>query len=241
MGAQQDIYDRSYVRALFDGMCDSYDRVNFLFSFGFSNRWRRQFLKHIPQHGGQIKVIDLLTGMGETWKYVKERFPGAELSALDFSTGMLKHAAMKNTRHYGGAVNLLEDDIINCSLPDAHYDAVVCAFGLKTFNREQLQLLAHNVNRILKPGGHFSFIEVSIPRNNLLRLFYKIHLKHIVPLAGKMLRGSSQHYNMLWEYANIYSGSEEVKSIFECVGLHVDYDRYFNGCATGVHGQKVSG
>lgn len=42
----ENIYDPEFVKGLFNRMSNSYERMNFITSFGFSIRWRRQFLKH---------------------------------------------------------------------------------------------------------------------------------------------------------------------------------------------------
>ena len=65
--------------------------------------------------------------------------------------------------------------------PDHSADFIVCSFGLKTFNETQLGTLADEVVRLLKPGGVFSFIEISVPQN-ALRPAYMFYLKKLIPL-----------------------------------------------------------
>ncbi len=65
-----DIYEADYVRQLFDEMSESYDRVNYLTSFGFSQRWRRQCVEHALIQSGET-VHDLMCGMGECWGYMR--------------------------------------------------------------------------------------------------------------------------------------------------------------------------
>ena len=77
-------------------MSGSYERVNYITSFGFSIRWRRQFINRIPATDEKIEVIDLLTGMGENWESVRRIFPNANISSLDFSEEMIKRAELKN-------------------------------------------------------------------------------------------------------------------------------------------------
>ncbi len=48
-------------------MSSSYERMNFIKSFGFLIRWRRQFLAPFKQTKHKAELIDLLTEMGETW------------------------------------------------------------------------------------------------------------------------------------------------------------------------------
>lgn len=89
------IYNPEYVKTLFDKMSQSYERMNYITSFGFSIRWRHQFLNKIEPSSEKIKIIDLLSGMGETWMPTIAKFPNAQLTALDFSEGMLKYASKK--------------------------------------------------------------------------------------------------------------------------------------------------
>ncbi len=233
------IYNPQYVKELFDKMSGSYERVNYITSFGFSLRWRRQFLKHFAPSHDKIEVIDLMTGMGEVWVPMRHKFPNANLSALDFSEGMIKNAESKNDKHFNGRVNVLHQDLLNNELPANHYDIVLCAFGLKTFDAGQLAIMAREVKRILKPGGQFSMIEVSAPENPLLKLLYQLHLSKVVPVAGRLLLGNPREYRMLWQYTSAFKDASAAAKIFSDAGLDTQYVKYFNGCATGFTGRKM--
>jgi demethylmenaquinone methyltransferase/2-methoxy-6-polyprenyl-1,4-benzoquinol methylase len=234
----ENIYNPAFVKGLFNRMSGSYERVNFITSFGFSIRWRRQLLNLFQANKDNIEVIDLMTGMGETWYAVKRKFPNARLSALDFSSEMLKNAKKKNKQHFGNKINLLQQDVLENDLPSNHYDVVVCAFGLKTLGSEQLQTLAKEVRRILKEGGQFSFIEVSKPEINLLKSLYGFYLRQIIPILGRILLGNPQEYKMLWRYTDEFENARSASVIFNLNGLKTTYHSYFYGCATGFSGQK---
>jgi len=236
MESSEGIYAPDRVRQLFDRMSESYERMNYLTSFGFSIRWREQFVRKLPGSDEPLKIIDLMTGMGETWSGVRHRYPNAQLCGLDFSSAMLKHAERRNRRHVSGPVLLIQQDVLRNELSSAEFDRVFCAFGLKTFNEEQLHRLAEEVKRILKPGGGFSFIEVSKPKGALLDLLYCFHLKHVVPVVGKLMLGGPAEYRLLWKYTVAYGTSERAAEIFRSKGMKVSYDTYFHGCATGFHG-----
>ncbi|MBL7954380.1 MAG: class I SAM-dependent methyltransferase [Flavobacteriales bacterium] len=235
----EDIYTPTYVQRLFDRMSSSYERMNYLTSFGFSLRWRRQFLAGIPATTAPVVVIDLLTGMGETWGAVHRRFPNARLSALDFSEGMLRHARAKSVARYGGRVEVLHQDVLQNHLPSAHFDIVTCAFGLKTFNPEQLARLAQETLRILKPGGRFAFVEVSEPNVVLLRALYGLYLGSVIPVLGRVLLGDPAEYKMLWRYTSAFGHAKAAMAIFQEAGLQAAYTSHFYGCATGFHGVKA--
>src|SRR5687767_11036397 len=93
-----DIYEAEYVRRLFDEMSESYDRVNYLTSFGFSQRWRRQCVENALIEPGET-VHDLMCGMGECWRYIG-RMAGenGRVVAVDFSSGMLSGAARRRSQ-----------------------------------------------------------------------------------------------------------------------------------------------
>jgi ubiquinone/menaquinone biosynthesis methyltransferase len=236
---ENNIYNPEYVKGLFNKMSSSYERMNFITSFGFSIRWRRQFLEPFKQSKHKAEIIDLLTGMGETWNATKNKFPNSNLTVLDFSKGMLKYAKQKNETKFKSEVILLQQDILNNKLPSNHYDFVTCAFGLKTFNEEQLNILAIETKRILKSGGQFSFIEVSKPNNKLLKLLYGFYLGQIIPILGRLLLGNPEEYKMLWQYTDKFDNAKNATEIFAKTGLMTKFNSYFYGCATGFYGTKT--
>ncbi|MFM2017207.1 MAG: hypothetical protein RL007_863 [Bacteroidota bacterium] len=232
-------YDPEFIRDLFNRMSGSYERVNYITSFGFSLRWRKQFLKKIAPSKEPIRILDLMTGMGETWNPIRDRFPNAELSTLDYSEGMLVHANHKNQKSFSGKVIVHHQDLLKNTLPSDHYDVVLSAFGLKTFNPQQVNRLAEEVKRVLKPGGKFSLIEVSSPNSALLQALYRLHLKHVVPICGRLFLGNPQEYRMLWKYTEQFGNSESAAQQFKKAGLNAEYVAYFGGCATGIQGCKL--
>ena len=234
----ENIYTPAFIRGLFNHMSASYERMNYITSFGFSIRWRKQFLNVLPQTNEPIRVLDLLTGMGETWNATRRKFPAAEMHALDFSEGMLHYAQRKNTRKFHQQINLIHEDVLANSLLPDQYDVITCAFGLKTFDEEQLLKLAGEVKRILKPGGHFTFIEVSTPAPSVLRMLYAFYLSKIIPVIGKLFLGDAKDYRMLWTYTSRFNNSKQAYQLFKSVGLDTHYKSYFWGCATGVYGKK---
>jgi demethylmenaquinone methyltransferase/2-methoxy-6-polyprenyl-1,4-benzoquinol methylase len=234
----QNIYNPEYIKGLFNQMSSSYERVNYISSFGFSVRWRRQVLKKVKVTQEKVEVIDLMTGIGEMWNAIAHQLPNATISALDYSESMLEKAKEKNNLKYNGKVNLMLQNVLENELPSNHYDYVTCSFGLKTFNNEQIEVLANEIKRILKPGGQFSFIEVSEPRNKVLKFFYGIYIGGFIPVLGTMLFGRVNEYKMLWRYTKQFKDAKLASECFKSVGLDNTFHSFFFGCATGFSGQK---
>lgn len=235
---KENIYNPEFVKTLFNKMSTSYERMNYITSFGFSIRWRSQFLRALDSNKNKIELIDLLTGMGETWESIQKTFPDATISALDFSQGMLHSAKKKNERHFGNNILLLQQDVLENTIPGNHFDVVTCAFGLKTFDDIQLTKLAIEIKRILKPNGQFSFVEVSKPKNPVLKALYRFYLGKLIPVFGKLMLGDPTEYKMLWQYIDKFENAKNAMEIFRSQGLQVRYNSYFFGCATGFNGKK---
>lgn len=219
-------------------MSKSYERVNYITSFGFSIRWRRQSLAHLEGSLNNIKAIDLMTGMGEIWAPLKKKFPNASLTALDFSDEMLSQASEKNQKYFNNQIIIVQKNILNSDLPGDYFDLITCSFGLKTFNEKQIHILASETKRILKKGGHFSFIEVSKPSNPVLHVLFAFYLSKIIPVLGWLFLGDPREYKMLWKYTSIFKNSNNAAKIFEQYGLSVISKSFFFGCASGFHGTK---
>ena len=234
----QNIYEPDFVKKLFNQMSGSYERMNFITSFGFSIIWRKQFLRKLRSSQENNNIIDLLSGLGENWKSLNQKYPNGNLYALDFSEEMISKSEFKNSNSFNNKFKIRQEDLLNNHLSSNYFDFVSCAFGLKTFNEEQLYIFAETLNRILKQNGEFSFIEISVPSNPLLKFFFGFYLGKIIPVLGKLFLGNPSDYKLLWKYTTQFKNCKEVQSIFEKNNLEVKYHSYFFGCATGVSGRK---
>lgn len=235
----QDIYDSKYVEELFDKMSGSYDRMNYITSFGFSSAWRNQCIKDLNMSDSKV-IVDLMSGMGECWSPIAKKAPqNAELIALDFSGEMVKHARNRVSKIKLKKITLLKEDVFSNSIETGKADCVVSGFGLKTFTPDQLNELAHQIHRILKPNGQFSLIDVSVPEGKVLKLFYLFYLKRVIPILGWLFLGNPSTYKMLGVYTENFQNSREVERIFKAHDFEVEYVEYFFGCASGIRGRKL--
>lgn len=235
----QDIYASNYVEELFDKMSGSYKRMNYISSFGFSSIWRRQCVAKVELKEAQT-VVDLMTGMGECWSPILKRAPrDVKLIGLDFSGGMLKHAQRRIKKFPKHRIEALHQDLFHNTLEDKTADCVVSGFGSRTFSHNQLDGLAQEIERILKPNGVFSLIEISTPNNKLLNALYLFYLKKVIPVLGRIFLGNPETYKMLGIYTEKFGNSKAALEIFRKYHFEVRYESYFFGCATGISGRKL--
>ncbi len=177
--------------------------------------------------------------MGECWKYIHIKADiDAKIIGLDFSTEMINKAEKHRNKYTNRNIELLKENVFNNSIKSQSVDTVVSGFGLKTFNDEQLVDLAKEINRILKPNGNFSLIDVSVPKNKILKVFYIFYLQYIIPILGVLFLGNAGTYRMLGIYTTKFGNARIVERIFSEQGFEVEYVEYFYGCASGIKGIK---
>ena len=234
---QEDPYDGDFVRDVFERMAATYGITNLISSFGFCRRWRRQCVAGAEIDSGMV-VFDLMSGMGECWHMIGRRLGGSgRIVAVDFSDEMCRRAE-GNARHAGVAVEVLREDVLKNSIPDAAADCVVSSFGLKTFSEVQMRDLAQQIARILRPGGSYSLLEISMPDARLLRGPYGFYLRRIIPQIGRLLLGDPSCYRMLSVYTRAFRNCGVMAELLAQAGLTVNLRRHFFGCATSVVGRR---
>jgi demethylmenaquinone methyltransferase/2-methoxy-6-polyprenyl-1,4-benzoquinol methylase len=177
-----------------------------------------------------------MTGMGELCPDLS-RLLGARGSivAVDISQSMCRVASSKR---FDYPVKVIQADVLNYEFEPASADVVVSSFGLKTFSREQTEILAGIVARVLKPGGVFSLIEISVPRWPWLRWPYMFYINRLIPYIGLLFLGNPDNYRQLGVYTAAFQNCSEAARLFESAGLQTQLHSFFFGCATGITGRK---
>lgn len=238
MEPEFDIYRPDYVAGLFDRMSRTYGVANYLSSFGFTERWRRQCVAAINWSDQSMFGYDLMSGMGEIWEsIITKAAPGTIVRGVDISPGMNARAANQIRRLADWDLDIVQADVLQSNIPSASADFIVSSFGLKTFAEEQLVCLAQETDRILRPGGQFSFVEIAKPKG-VLRPFFMFYLQRVVPIIGKWFMNDADSYRMLGVYTDRHGDASGFAAALEVLGLEVRHQRLFFGCACLVSGKK---
>lgn len=234
------IYESSFVKDLFDEMATTYGMTNLVSSFGFTLRWRRQCVEQVRIRPGD-HVLDLMSGQGELWPYIKKS-AGAPctVTAIDFSSTMCRAAAKKAPRYSSLGLTVKEEDVFRHSVLEGSADVVVSSFGLKTFTLEQQVELLARIRRLLKLGGQFSLLEISVPNSKLLRGPYLWYLNRCIPSIGKLCLGNPDNYRLLGEYTGKFGNCHPLYPACEKLGLQATVTELFAGCATVLHGTRAT-
>jgi ubiquinone/menaquinone biosynthesis C-methylase UbiE len=106
-----------------------------------------KLIKPLLEEPEQV-VADLGLGWGTLARKIRER--GASVDAVDVSEN-----ALKNFRAQGPCdIRLSCEALPHTSLPDDHYDIVVCADVIADLEGHDQRLLVSELYRLLKPTGH---------------------------------------------------------------------------------------
>lgn len=184
-------YQPAQVRALFDGLADTYGCASWL-SGGLLSLWRRQLVARLrrPVEGPAV-VVDLMAGGAELWPVLRHHFgPELRVAAVDFSAPMLARAVVHAA---GPALTLHPADALATPLPTAQATAVTCAFGLKTLPQTSYQVLADEAARLLQPGGEVALVEFVLPRQGWRRQFALSYLTALLPVLRKFYPATADH------------------------------------------------
>ena len=167
----------------FDKIARDYDRMNHLMTAGLDRRWRKSAVQGL--HG---KVLDVACGTGDM--AVELLRQGCSVTGVDLSEEMMAIAKQKAPQaEYSLA------DVEHLPFEDATFDAVTCAFGVRNF--VHLEQGIKEMLRVLKPGGRMAILELATPDSPLLRPFYNLYTRHIIPWLGQHLAGSRDAYTYL--------------------------------------------
>jgi demethylmenaquinone methyltransferase/2-methoxy-6-polyprenyl-1,4-benzoquinol methylase len=111
--------------------------------------------------------------------------------------------------------------------PDAHFDLVSVAFGLRNMTHKDVAL--QEMHRVLKPGGKLLVLEFSKVAPPLEKVYDWYSFK-ILPKLGQLVAGDEGSYRYLAESIRMHPGQEELKTLMHKSGFgHVDFHNMTGG------------
>jgi demethylmenaquinone methyltransferase / 2-methoxy-6-polyprenyl-1,4-benzoquinol methylase len=186
--------DPAAVNSMFGRIARRYDFANFVLSGGMDTWWRRQLVAAVRRSKPR-DILDLATGSGDVAFALSRGLPApASITGMDFCQPMLDEAEAKKlaagARQYQN-VRFAQGDGLSLPLPDASFDAVTIAFGLRNLADRARGL--REMHRVLRPGGRLFVLEFSQPQR-WFRPCYFFYLRKILPLVAGIVTGDRAAY-----------------------------------------------
>ena len=205
------------VEEMFDSIAPAYDFMNRAMTFGIDKIWRRKAVEMVGA-GQPARILDVATGTGDLAMLLCRHIPGAHVTGIDLSEEMLRVGREKVRRHsLSDRITLQKADCLALPFADQSFDAVTVAYGVRNF--EHLQQGYSEMARVLRPGGMLCVIELSVPAGRIVRPFYNIYTRHVIPTIGRIISSDTRAYTYLPESIAAMPQGPAMLAMMEKAGL----------------------
>ena len=203
------------VRGVFDSVAGKYDLMNDLMSAGFHRLWKR-FAVEATRTGPGMRVLDLAGGTGDLARLFADRVgPSGEVVLTDINGAMLV-AGRDRLTNVGRLVPVVQCDAEKLPFPDAIFDRVSIAFGLRNVTHKESALAERR--RVLKPGGICAVLEFSRIWAPLAPA-YDWYSFNVLPRLGRLVAGDEASYRYLAESIRMHPDQTALTAMMERAGF----------------------
>lgn len=227
------------VGEVFSSVAGKYDVMNDLMSFGVHRLWKRHFVATSGIREGD-RVLDLAGGTGDIAALLLPRVgETGEVVVGDINAAMLRTGRDRLLDH--GLLRGLRWAQVNAEalpFPDASFDAVTIAFGLRNVTDKDRALA--EMHRVLRPGGRALILEFSRVRQDWMKPLYDFHSFQVLPRIGKLVAHDEASYRYLAESIRKHPDQAALKSMMEAIGFRNVEVRNLSAGIVAIHrGYKV--
>jgi len=214
------------VRGVFDSVASRYDMMNDLMSMGLHRAWKVYTVMVADLRPGQ-EVLDIAGGTGDMAQaFARKVGPTGRVVHTDINEAMLR-TGRDRLVDAGMVLPTLVCDAEKLPFPDASFDRVCVAFGLRNMTHKDVAL--REMHRVLRPGGKLLVLEFSRIAKPLAKA-YDWYSFSVLPRLGQLVAGDAESYRYLAESIRMHPDQESLKTLMKESGFsHVDYHNLTGG------------
>jgi demethylmenaquinone methyltransferase / 2-methoxy-6-polyprenyl-1,4-benzoquinol methylase len=232
---------KQQVARMFDQIAFRYDFLNHFLSGGIDLYWRRRAIRELRYSEAISEtpvILDVATGTADMPIMIARNMPGALITGVDISTGMLDIGRAKTSRsHLDHRITLQTGDSEALQFPDGQFDAVTVAFGVRNF--ENLEKGLREMLRVLKPGGRLVILEFSQPGTPGVRQLYELYTRLVACRIGRMVSSNRDAYRYLNDSVRAFPEGKTFLEILDTCGYkNTRQDRLTMGVSSLYTGSK---
>lgn len=212
---------QTLVDDVFHKVARRYDIMNDLMSAGLHRAWKDALVSKVrpPQGARPFLLLDLAGGTGDVaFRVVRAGGEGTRAIVADINAEMLQvgreRAAKAGLDH---KVEFTEANAEALPFPDAHFDAVTIAFGIR--NVPRIPVALKEMRRVLKPGGHALVLEFSRVDVPMLDKLYELYSFKVIPEIGRRVAGDAEPYQYLVESIRRFPAPEAFARMMQEAGF----------------------
>jgi demethylmenaquinone methyltransferase/2-methoxy-6-polyprenyl-1,4-benzoquinol methylase len=227
---------KQQVEQMFDNIAPKYDFLNHFLSLGIDKLWRKKAIRILSTYKSNV-LLDVATGTGD-FAIAASRLKPTKIIGFDLSEQMLSVGRTKVKRlGLDQIIEFQKGDSEAMPFPDAHFDAITVAFGVRNF--ENLENGLKEFVRVLKPDGVVIILEFSKPKYFPMKQLYSFYFFGILPLIGRLVSKDRSAYSYLPESVMAFPDDQKFLSILQKVGFSRTRQRRLSfGIATIYIAQK---
>jgi len=222
---------KEQVIRMFNRIAPTYDRLNIILSWGIDNYWRSDALKELRRYPHK-QLLDIATGTGDFAILAQKILHPEKITTVDITEEMMHVGEKKvKAKKLQDIITFEIQDCTNMTFADNSFDAATIAFGARNF--EDIDKSFQEVLRVLKPGGVFLFIELTIPQETPMKQLFSTYAQYVMPVLSGSFATEQRAYNYLLRSIAAFPQGREMMLILKKNGFtHIRLRRYTLGIAT---------
>jgi len=223
---------QTLVNDVFRSVASRYDLMNDLMSMGLHRVWKDLMINALnpPRGDKPFALLDVAGGTGDiALRVLAAGGAGTRVTVVDTNHDMLEVGrARADDVGVAERVSFLVGNAEALPLPNAGYDAVAIAFGIRNLPRIE-QALAE-AYRVLKIGGRFLCLEFSAVDVPGLDALYELYSFNVIPALGRIVAGDREAYQYLVESIRRFPKPDAFATMLRDAGFRrVSYQRMSGG------------
>ncbi|MGO1767466.1 bifunctional demethylmenaquinone methyltransferase/2-methoxy-6-polyprenyl-1,4-benzoquinol methylase [Advenella sp. S44] len=224
------------VAQVFHSVAQRYDVMNDLMSGGMHRIWKRFTIGRAAVRPG-MRVLDIAGGTGDlALAFAAKVGPTGQVWHTDINSSMLQ-VGRDRLIDQGVLLPTVVCDAEHLPFPDAFFDVVTVAFGLRNMTHKEQAL--QQMQRVLKPGGKLLVLEFSRVAPPLAPA-YDWYSFNILPWLGKKVADDEDSYRYLAESIRMHPDQETLAQMMRDAGLpRVNYFNLTAGVVALHEGVKL--
>ena len=205
------------VEQMFDNIAPSYDKLNHRLSWNIDKGWRRKAIQRLAPYKPQT-LLDIATGTGDFAILAAEMLRPQKLVGADISEGMMEIGRQKiREKGLDNIISFEKEDCTALSYPEATFDAVTAAFGIRNF--ADLDTGLREMCRVLKTGGHLSIVELTTPVTFPMKQLFHLYSHTVLPVYGRLISKDTSAYSYLTKTIEAFPQGERMVEILRKAGF----------------------
>lgn len=207
---------KAQVERMFDKIAPRYDLLNRVLSLGIDVWWRKHALGYLKA-GQPRDILDVATGTADVALLAAKLLKPERIIGIDIANQMLDIGRQKiRSQGLESVVELKTGDSEQLEFPEASFDAVTVAFGVRNF--ENLERGLAEMLRVLRPGGQAVILEFSRPHIFPFKQLYNTYFKYVLPLIGRLTSRDMRAYTYLFESVQAFPEGDQFLNILSKTG-----------------------